>query len=362
MSLLKIQNPRKAKMARNKVLQNKKACRHLPTGFFVPLYFLAVMLGFSSCDSVGSTGGAAGHIMPNVNGTAGEVLVVMDDYSWEHEAGEIIQDILKEEIVGLPQSEPLFDVIQITPGSFQNAFQFHRSIVLTTVGSGKEAKISFRENVWAKPQIVVQMQASSAEALRDLIREQESRLQAFLVQYDRKRQIENYQKTKDEGIQNLMTKHHQIKLAIPRGYNLDFSKDEYSSVSIESSELSQVIQVYDYPVAGPEDLSTEKLIEKRNEMTQKYVIGPREGSYMRISGLFPPVAYDLVIDGLQVVELRGLWELENGYMGGPFISHAMYDAARGRIVVVDGYIYYPNQKKRVKLKQLEAIVYSTELI
>ncbi len=63
-----------------------------------------------------------------------------------------------------------------------------------------------------------------------------------------------------------------------------------------------------------------------------------------------------------MVELRGLWELENGFMGGPFISHSVYDARRNRIVTVDAYIYYPNQKKRVKLKQLEAIVYSMELI
>ena len=36
--------------------------------------------------------------------------------------------------------------------------------------------------------------------------------------------------------------------------------------------------------------------------------------------------------------------------------------AANRIVTVDGYIYYPNQKKRVKLKQLEAIIYSMEII
>jgi hypothetical protein len=49
-------------------------------------------------------------------------------------------------------------------------------------------------------------------------------------------------------------------------------------------------------------------------------------------------------------------------MGGPFMSHSMYDARRNRIITVDGYLYYPNQKKRVKMKQLEAIVYSMEII
>ena len=78
--------------------------------------------------------------------------------------------------------------------------------------------------------------------------------------------------------------------------------------------------------------------------------------------MYQPIAFDLRKGELNIVELRGLWELENGFMGGPFISHSVYDAARNRIVTVDGYLYYPNQKKRVKLKQLEAIIYSLELI
>ena len=151
-------------------------------------------------------------------------------------------------------------------------------------------------------------------------------------------------------------------MAIPRGYNLDFSTDEFTSVSIESPDLSQVILVYEYPASGPEDLNTAHIIEERNIFTKKYTKGPTEDSYMAISKMFKPVAYDLKNNNMNVVELRGLWELENGFMGGPFISHSVYDAKRGRIVTVDGYVYHPNQKKRVMMRQLEAIIYSMEII
>ena len=143
---------------------------------------------------------------------------------------------------------------------------------------------------------------------------------------------------------------------------MDFSKDEYTSVSIEAPDLSQVIQIFDYPANGPEDLNTEALIAKRNQITKKYTEGPRADSYMTLSPMYRPIAFDLRKGEMDIIELRGLWELENGFMGGPFISHSVYDAARNRIVTVDGYLYYPNQKKRVKLKQLEAIIYSLELI
>lgn len=335
------------------------ACLLRWTGFFILSVLLMITL---ACDSAQNQGGASGKIMPNITGGAGEVLVVMDNFNWENSAGELLKDILKQEYYGLPQSEPLFDVIQITAGSFDGFYKFHRSIVLTTIQSGLEPRIRFRENVWAKPQIMVQLEASTGTELKQIISENEQRIQNFLVQYDRNRLMKTYKDSKDPAIQKEIAAHHQIRLAIPRGYNLDFSKEDYTSVSIEAPDLSQVIQVYDYPADGPEDLSTSKIIEQRNKITRTYVKGPREDSYMTISKMFEPIAFDLKNNNMDVVELRGLWELENGYMGGPFISHSVYDAKRKRIVTVDGYIYYPNQKKRVKIKQLEAIIYSMEII
>jgi Domain of unknown function (DUF4837) len=346
-------------MVRNRFLMNLKACLLRWTGFFIHASLVFLIL---SCDTGSNQGGAGGKIMPNIQGGAGEVLVVMDNFNWENSAGALLQDILMEEYPGLPQSEPLFDVIHITSASFDDFYQYHRSIVLTSVNAGKEPSIRFRENVWAKPQIVVQLEAPTGAALRDLISENEKQIQSFLVQYDRNRLIETYKKSKDPEIQKEIADHHQIRLAIPRGYNLDFSNDEYTSVSIESADLSQVIQVFDYKAESAEALSTSRLLEQRNRITKKYVEGPRDGSYMTIASMYAPIAYDLKINGMDVVEIRGLWELENGYMGGPFLSHSVYDEKRGRIVTVDGYIYYPNQKKRIKLKQLEAIIYSMEII
>lgn len=346
-------------MLRSNIRKINGACLLRWTGFFVLSILLMITL---ACDTAKYQGGAGGKIMPNITGGAGEVLVVMDSFNWENSAGEMLKDILKEEYYGLPQSEPLFDVIQITAASFDGIYQFHRSIILATIESGLEPRIRFRENVWAKPQIMIQLEASTSTELKQIISENEQPIQNFLVQYDRNRLMNTYKDSKDLAIQKEIAAHHQVRLAIPRGYNLDFSKEEYTSVSIEAPDLSQVIQVYDYPANGPEDLKTSHIIEQRNNITRTYVQGPREGSYMTISKMFEPIAFDLKNNNMEVVELRGLWELENGFMGGPFVSHSVYDAKRKRIVTVDGYIYHPNQKKRVKIKQLEAIIYSLEII
>jgi hypothetical protein len=346
-------------MERGKFQKELLACLLKRTGFFV---FAIHLLLVVSCDTVNQQGGAAGRIMPNVTGGTGEVLVVMDQFNWDNSAGELLKDILKEEYPGLPQSEPMFDVIQVTAASFDGVYQYHRSIVLTTVSAGLEPKIRYRENVWSKPQIVVQIEAPTSSELKELISANEKQIQGFLIQYDRNRLMNVYKESKDPAIQKDIATHHQVRLAIPRGYNMDFSTEDYTSVSIESPDLSQVIQVYEYPAEGPEDLNVANIIAQRNSFTRKYTKGPSDDSYMTISRMYEPIAYDLKNNNMDVIELRGLWDLENGFMGGPFLSHSVYDAKRGRIVTVDGYIYHPNQKKRVKMRQLEAIIYSMEII
>jgi len=346
-------------MVKSNPLLKHEACLLKRTGFFI-LTFLTLLV--VSCNTANQQGGVGGKIMPNITGGTGEVLVVMDQFDWDNSAGELLKDILKEEYVGLPQSEPLFDVIQVTAAAFDGVYKYHRSIILTTVDSGLEPKIRYRENVWAKTQIMVQIEAPTSTALRELISDNADQIKAFLIQYDRNRLMNVYKESKDPAIQKEIAAHHQVRLAIPRGYNMDFSTDEFTSVSIESPDLSQVVLVYEYPAAGPEDLNTANIIEKRNIFTKKYTKGPTENSYMTISKMFRPVVYDLKINNMDVVELRGLWELENGFMGGPFISHSVYDASRSRIVTVDGYVYHPNQKKRVMMRQLEAIIYSMEII
>jgi len=329
----------------------------------VLILLVATALFCSGCDTTVKTGDGNGRVLPNISGGAGEVLVVMDKFLWEGQAGERLKDILKEEFPGLPQSEPLFDVTQITAASLDNFFKFHRSIVLVTINETLENPgVRYRKNVWARPQIMVQVEATNSDELEKILEVNADRIQNFLVQFDRQRLTDSYKASKDLEIQKMMAENHHIRLGIPRGYNIDVSTDNYSSVSIETPDYSQVIHAFEYPADSLTALQSGKLLEHRNAFTRKYVKGPDDTSYMTTSMVYPPIFYDLRRDGMNIVETRGLWELEGGFMGGPFISHSVFDDKRDRVVTVEGYVYYPNEKKRTKIKQLEAIIYSLEII
>jgi len=326
--------------------------------------FLPALIPFialSCMENPGSKNAQRISSLPNVTGAAGEVLTVMDNNLWKSASGNKLRESLEQEYPALPQPEPLFDVIYIPNGAFDDLFKMHRSIIMTDVSSvHKAAVVTYSENVWAKPQIVVKIMAPNPEILDSLIDTNVAGIINQLKQYDRKRLADVYRFGKDLSVKNILTKFH-INLAIPRGYNIDIDAADFASLSIETSESSQVIFIYRYPYYDINDFSANRLIEKRNGFLKKYTQGSRAGSHMTTSELFPPLVYDVKLDSRDFVELRGLWELNKGYMGGPFISHSTLDSIRNEIVTVEGYVYHPNNKKRNMMRQMEAIVYSLEV-
>ena len=56
--------------------------------------------------------------------------------------------------------------------------------------------------------------------------------------------------------------------------------------------------------------------------------------------------------------MRGYWEVENDYMGGPFVSHAFFSRDGVDIIVAEAFVYAPKYDKRQYLRQTESILYS----
>ncbi len=329
------------------------------------LLLFSSLLFFNACDNApGSKSAGTLNVnqLPNSSGSAGEVLVVMDNYNWKNNAGDLMRKTLEQEFPALTQPEPIFDVVHITEGAFDDIFTFHRTIIQVDIDPEiKEASLKYGENIWAKPQLVIKLEAPDSYSLETLIEKEQNNILKSIRDYDRKRLQDVYKSSTDLEIKDLLTKYN-IKMFVPRGYNVDFSNNEFTSISIETPKTSQVIFVYEYPLKGINTMQTSRIIEKRNAFLKKYTKGTRENSYITTAEIFPPITYDIRIKGREIVEVRGWWELHNGFMGGPFISHSIVDKKRNKVVVADAYVYYPNNKKRNIIRQLEAIIYSMDLL
>ena len=118
--------------------------------------------------------------------------------------------------------------------------------------------------------------------------------------------------------------------------------------------------IYERPYTSTDNLSEENIIRTTDSLTNKYIPGPEEGSYMAIEKeLVKPVS-TIIPDfpAGYAVEIRGQWYTVGEFMGGPFVSYTVVNPEATKIVTIQGFIYYPNKPKRDLLRQVETIIWS----
>ena len=310
-----------------------------------------------------SCGGNGKKLLPNVSGKAGEVIVVIDQAEWESEVGDELRTLLASDCPFLPQKEPLYTLVNINPTDFSNIFQIHRNIIILQVSDAFErAEMAIREDVWSSPQTVVSLTAPTNEAADSLITAKGEVLFNLFEQAERNRIIRASKRYEERGLRLLVADMFGGSPYFPTGYSLKKRTQDFVWISYETTYTNQGIFVYKVPVGDSTSLTLDSLVAIRNDVLEMNVPGMFEGSYMTTSiveGKEPALRW-LKYKGRTFGELRGLWEVQNDYMGGPFIDHIFYDKSGKNLIFLECFVYAPRYDKRNYLRQVESIIYSFE--
>jgi hypothetical protein len=300
--------------------------------------------------------------LPAVSGNAGEVIVVMEPSYWKTASGVAFKSILSEETPGLPQSEPLFNLVHIAPQAFTSLFRVHRNVILTSIStSSKKSGITVEYDKWAKPQTVITMEVQSRVSFDSLFTANSQKILALLLKSERDRLIQNYAAYPETKLMERLKKNTGVGITIPKGYSYDMDTTDFNWIALETPEISQGIFVYYYNYADKETFTEDYLIKKRDSFLKQFVHGSRPDSYMTTELQVFPTFTSYELNGNYTAELRGLWKMQGDFMGGPFISLTQLDKKNNRVVTVEGYVYAPKFNKRNYVRQLEAILYSIQL-
>ena len=285
-----------------------------------------------------------------------EVIVVCKNNVWEGSAGDTLRYILQQPVPTNNQYEPLFDVLRVAPDNFKNLLERHRNVLKLLVDPTVEnTGIGVQYDVTSQPQIVILAQAPTEEALTSLLAENGENLVQVLESAERDRTIDFGKKF---GVKIIHEKF-GVTMHIPKGYALRNATDDFLWASYEFPTASQGFFIYTYPYEGPQSLSVEALTKARNKFAAK-IPGPSDGSYMTTLGEYEPDYRMMRIEGRLWVEMRGLWDVENDFMGGPFVSFSTVDTATNQVFTLDCYVYSPKLGKRNFLRPLEHLVYLIE--
>ena len=295
--------------------------------------------------------------LPYSQGAVGNVLIVMNDDLWAGPYGDSIRHYFTEPIIGLPAPEPMFTLSQMNELSdymlkFRNIFVFN-------IDPGYEtAQLGYKNDVYAANQLIFNIYSPSADSAIACVQRNKDKISARFLLGDRNATIADYKKSIAREMIETLNEKFLIDIVIPKSYSLDVNKDDFVWIAREEGEKNWHILIWKEPYVRQSQLDTDSLIFAMNAMTRKNVPGPSAGSYMADEPTVPPEVKRFEKDGVYSIQLNGLWQTENSYMGGPYVNHTIVDIKRGQLITALGFVYYPNRDKRQMVRQLEAILYS----
>lgn len=316
--------------------------------------FMVCTLAFAGCKSTGT-------LLPNVSGKAGEVIVVMDRENWEGSLGSDARDLLASECPFLVQQEPLYNLVNLAPTNFTDLFKIHRNIVLFNINPQNDTTgVFYRHNVWANPQMVIQVSAYDSEGARTLLEENGKTVLNAIEQAERDRVIANTLRYEELSLAPQVSERFGGCMHFPSGYKLRLAKDDFMWIADDKQYVYQDVFIYRYPAEKEHPFTSDNIIRHRNEMLKENVPGMFENTYMTTSEYFTPQIEYLRYRGRHFVQTRGMWDVKNDFMGGPFVSHSFYSPDGKDIIVLEAFVYAPRYDKRQYLRQVEALLYSWE--
>ncbi|MDY4410602.1 MAG: DUF4837 family protein [Prevotella sp.] len=306
-------------------------------------------------------------LMPPSGGRLFEVLVVGDDSS-------IVRDVLQQDVPGLPQSEPQFDVSAVAADNFKSTLRLSRCIVMVHVDSKifTEPAIRTEKNVWAEPQTVVRISAPSAARLRDSVTVFAPRLLLALNKTEMSKSLSMIRHKRNTKAERLIQEKFGITMWIPADMIASRQAPDFFWLSNNSPTTMKNIVVYRdwnrFRAANGKlnyyDNPVSHLTAARDYWLGRNIKGETDAMHMATVGESVTVApFKKRPDVLWLY--RGLWEMTGDDMGGPFVSLAIplkehrtkgdYDCGN---TVVEGFVFAPGTKKRNAMRELEALLYT----
>lgn len=320
----------------------------------VSLLILSGALLLSGCDAFFSVAGVG---KTTSQGGPYEVVTICNQPLWEGAFGDTLRVVMRAEDPYLNSREPLYNLFQVTPHNLTKIVDDHRNKIIVELDPQlQEVTSRVAYDVTATPQMVLTLRGASQQALTSYISENRESLVQLFEKAERDRSIAYAERFNEPFIAEQIKKTFGVEMDVPKGYVLANQTEDFMWMRYEYPSASQGFMLYSYPYEGRMSLSEGELQAARLKYAAK-IPGPSEGSYMTTSPVFPPVYRMVKIDGRVWAELRGYWDVEGDFMGGPFVSYSTYDEAMGRVFTLDAYIYSPKLDKRNFMRGVEHLVY-----
>ena len=314
--------------------------------FLFPFYLIFVLL--TSCDITGKN-----RKKPASTGQPYEVVL-------EGDTDSIVTKMLTEDVTGLPQPEPFCRLIQVKKGKTRGSYLLVRTRIVVSIAerditdqSNNEkdfsVKLSHDEN--AAPQNIIRITARSAQQLREKLNGEKLRRIVDEVELKHLADVISCNPSKqNKEMQNEIKKLFGIDLKIPVSMNASKKAKDFIWISNNASTGMQNLLVFKVKS------------EERRMKNSNAVSADDKAQIDSILRTNMPGETDSMYMVIPVLSERGLWEMKGDAMGGPYVMQRIHQSTsqaeiqQGYDLYIIGFVYAPEMKKKILIKQLESAI------
>ena len=274
---------------------------------------------------------------PGSVGAINSLAVVMETPLWEGKVGDKVREYFAAPMVGLTWEEPLFTIEHMPQQVFTGMTRHRRSVLFVSIDSLDLAHI--KTDLYATPQKVGVIKGETEE---QLLANLEQGADQIIASFKENEMVEAQKRFKRPlSKEKVLEEKFGIKLNIPIAYSMPSGSFENDSTFVRD------------------------IVRMRDSIGQLYVPGPdipNKTTYMITEKAFAPYVFSAEIAGKKAAEVRGIWEVKNYPMAGPFLSYIINDEENDRILVLEGFTFAPATNKRDYMFELEAIMKTMKFV
>ena len=366
---------------------------------------LVSLLSFTSClsDSLSTLAP-----LPLAVGKTNEIRIVCDLDDWEGQLGDSIRYHFQAPFLILPKPEPMFDLKHFTAeqvinnelrrnlrtyvlvGDLSDTDSPTTKLIMQDLNGEKLRRAkedpSFNtmigKNKWETGQVLVYLFGNNEQELYKNIREKYPTIARRLNDFDNELVSRAaYVYGESNLLNNKMRDLMNVEVHIPADYELAMERsipavikegDQVTEDAVPGIDIVWMRRVteeersdifaYSLPYTSKDQFKKQNVIDLINKIGKNHISSTIEGSYLVINDVDLPVySTDMTINGSYAVEIRGVWEMENDFMGGPFISYLVHNEKDGRLILLNGFVYAPSLAKRNYMQELAVILKNSKV-
>ena len=267
----------------------------------------------------------------------------------EGDTDSIVTRILTEDVPSLPQPEPLCKLIQVKKGKTKGSYLLVRTRIIVNI-TDKDFAVKLNHDENAAPQNIIRINARSVQQLRERLNGE--KLRQLVDEAELKHlaeMISNNPSKQNKEMQEEVKKTFGLDMKIPVSMNASKKAKDFIWISNNASTGMQNLLVMKV-----------KSEERRMKNSNAFHVNDKAqiDSILRTN---MPGETDSMYMVIPVLSERGLWEMKGDAMGGPYVMHRIHRqtskaAKPGYSLYIIGFVYAPEMKKKILIKQLEAAI------